>query len=165
MNLQPNSYIKRTFFVLCLLISQSISAQKIESSGSVGPVYGVGSAVAGGINLVVNVATIVQLSKLEGHKGLPALGLISGAAQITIGALNRQDKTPVVYPYYVTYINKQQQNLTYFNVGFGSLTVLLSVINLIANKQHEQRSISWNAESFQTSGSSMGFGVSLKKRF
>jgi hypothetical protein len=62
-------------------------------------------------------------------------------------------------------VDEKQRNLTIFNVGFGSLTVLLSTINLIANKQNEQRIFSWNVESFQTFGSSMGFGVSFKKRF
>ena len=55
---------------------------------SITPVYGVTSGAMGILNLSLNIVNGVQMDRLKGHNGVPVLGIISGAGQITIGAFN-----------------------------------------------------------------------------
>lgn len=126
------------------------------------PVYGVSTTAISVLNLSLNIVNGVQMDRLEGHNGVPVLGILSGIGQITIGAFNLP-KEEIFFNQ--TYINQRQKNVSYFNIGFGSATVILSTINSIVNRSQPQKSVSWNVYSIPTEGNNMGIAFSLIKRF
>src|SRR5690606_8533137 len=123
---------------------------------------GVSSSLVGGLNLSLNTINGIQISKGANSKTVPILGLITGAGQITLGALN-YPKEQMTWG--GTYVNSAQRNLSLINIGLGTSTMILSSWNLITNrKPKEKKSLSWNIYSFQTQDSNMGLGFSFTKR-
>ncbi len=127
----------------------------------ISPAYGVSSSLVGGLNLSLNTINGIQISKGANSKTAPILGLITGAGQITLGALN-YPKEQMTWG--GTYVNPAQRNLSLINIGLGTSTMILSSWNLITNRKPKEKSLSWNIYSFPTQDSNMGLGFSLTKR-
>ena len=131
------------------------------SDNYISPAYGVSSSLVGGLNLSLNTINGIQISKGANNKTVPILGLIAGAGQITLGALN-YPKEQMTWG--GTYVNPAQRNLSLINIGIGTSTLILSSWNLITNRKPKEKSLSWNIYSFPTQSSNMGLGFSLTKR-
>lgn len=124
--------------------------------------YKVSSALIGGLNLYMGTINGIHISKGSSNKTVPILGLISGAGQITLGALN--------YPKEQIFwngsdLNTSQRNLSLLNIGLGTGTLILSSWNLISNRKPKERSFSWNVYSFPIHNNTAGFGFNLMKKF
>lgn len=127
----------------------------------ISPAYGVSSSLIGGLNLSMNTINGIQISKGAKNKTVPILGLITGAGQITLGALN-YPKEQITWG--GTYVNSSQRNLSLINIGLGTSTLILSSWNLITNRKPKEKLFSWNVYSFPTQSSNFGLGFSLTKR-
>ncbi|MBL4585872.1 MAG: hypothetical protein JKX84_02260 [Flavobacteriales bacterium] len=89
------------------------------------------------------------------------MSLITGAGQVTLGALS--------YPndrrnWNGNYISASQRNLSLINIGLGTSTIILSAWNLIANRKPKEKSLSWDVYSFPTPEGNVGVSFILKKR-
>jgi hypothetical protein len=127
----------------------------------ISPTYGVSSSLVGGLNLSLITINGIQISKGTNSKTVPILGLVAGAGQITLGALN-YPKEQMTWG--GTYVNTAQRNLSLINIGLGTSTMILSSWNLITNRKPKEKSLSWNIYSFPTQDSNMGLAFSLTKR-
>jgi hypothetical protein len=145
--------------VECAMIQPSYGSPSIENN--ITPAYGISSSVLIGLNLSMNVINGIQLSKGAKFKTAPIVGLISGAGQITLGALNYPK---VQTGWNRTYINTAQRNLSFLNIGLGTSSMILSSWNLISNKKPKNKSVSWNIYSFPTQGKNFGLAFSLTKQ-
>lgn len=127
----------------------------------ISPAYGVSSSLIGGLNLSFNTINGIQISKGANSKTVPILGLITGAGQITIGALN-YPKEQLTWG--GPYVNPAQRNLSLINIGLGTSTLILSSWNLIANRKPKEKPVSWNIYNFRTQNNNMGLAFSFTKR-
>ncbi len=152
-------------FLVLFFTSFKSFGQSEEKGNSIDALYLLPSGFLGGVNLVSNIVNGMQLSKMEGHKGFPILGLLTGAGQLTIGIVNLNKNTTAAPLNGYATVNQKRKSLTVFNVGMGGLTVLLSSINLLANPNQKNQKIQLNVQEFYTVGNSPGFGLSLKTRF
>lgn len=128
----------------------------------ISPAYGISSSLVGGLNLSLNTINGIQISKGANNKSVPILGLVTGASQITLGALNypKEEKT-----FNGISVNESQRNLSLINIGLGTTTMILSSWNLITNRKPKEKSLTWNIYSFPTQGNTAGLGFNLTKRF
>ena len=127
----------------------------------ISPAYGVSSSLIGGLNMSFNTVNGIQISKGANSKTVPILGLITGAGQLTLGALNYPKEQMSINGILV---NESQRNLSLINIGLGTSTLILSSWNLIANRKPKDNSLSWNIYSFPTQDSNFGIGFNLTKR-
>lgn len=127
----------------------------------ISPAYGFCSSFISGLNLSMNTINIIQISKGANNKTVPIIGLITGAGQITHGALN-YPKEQITWS--GTNINTSQRNLSLINIGLGTSTLLLSSWNLMTNRKPKEKSFSWNVYSFPTQGNTPGIGFNLTKQ-
>lgn len=131
------------------------------SNNDISPVYGVSSSIIGGLNLSLNTINGIQISKGTNNKTVPILGLITGAGQITLGAI-KYPKEQLTWG--GTYVNPVQRNWSLLNIGLGTSTMILSSWNLITNRKPKEKSLSWNIYSYPTPSGNMGLGFSLTKQ-
>lgn len=129
---------------------------------TISPKNGISSSVLCGMNVSLNAVNITQISRGANNKVIPLLGLITGAGQITLGALN-YPKEQMTWGG-ETFVNPAQRNLSLINIGLGTGTLLLSSWNLITNRKTKLKSLAWNIYSFPTQHSAVGLGLSLTKR-
>src|SRR5438128_937673 len=93
-------------------------------------------ALASSLLIGTNVAfTLINVSPYYTKvKGISNLGMITGMAEIIVGALNiDQDKEIQVNGSTVLASYKAQNNLSYFNIAIGTATFVTSAINLFLN--------------------------------
>ncbi len=145
----------------CAMIQPTYGAAPAPADNYISTQYGVSSSLIGGLNLSLNTINGIQISKGANNKTVPILGLVTGASQITLGALNYPKKQRT---WGGTYVNPAQRNLSLINIGLGTGTMILSSWNLITNRKPKEKSFSWNIYSFPTQDSNMGLGFSLTKR-
>jgi len=125
----------------------------------VSPRYAVSSAVLGGFSLSLNTINGIQIAEGADRRTVPILGIATGLAQITIGAIN--------YPTERQYLGTtfpSQRNVSLMNIGLGTSTVILSTWNLIANKKPKEKSLAWSVYGFPTENNQLGVGFSLTKK-
>ena len=134
----------------------------IVTDNYITPAYGVSSSLVGGLNLSLNTINRIQISKGDNNKTVAILGLISGAGQITLGALNYPKEQTT---WGGTYIYPAQRNLSLINMGLGTSTMILSCWNLIRNRKPKEKSLSWNIYSFPTQDNNTGMAFSLRRKF
>lgn len=143
----------------CAMIQPAYTPTPTDNS--ISPVYGISSSLIGGLNMSLNTINGIQISKGTNSNTVPILGLIAGAGQITLGALNYPEEQ---FGLGGSYVNTSQRNLSLINIGLGTSTMILSSWNLITNRKPKEKSLSWNIYSFPTQNSNMGLGFSLTKR-
>lgn len=143
----------------CAMIQPAYNPVVTESN--IPAVNGVSSAALSGVNLSFNIINAVQISKGADNKLVPILGLVTGAGQITLGALNYPKEQ---WNWNGVYVDPAQRNLSLINIGLGTSTMILSSWNLITNRKPKDKTLSWNIYSFPVQGSNMGLGFSLTKR-
>lgn len=127
----------------------------------ISPRYGISSSVIGAVNLSLNTVNGIQISKGANNNTVAIFGLISGAGQISLGALNYPKEQMTMNGILV---NQSQRNLSLINIGLGTSTMILSSWNLITNRKPKERKMAWNIYSFPTQENNVGLGFSFTKR-
>ena len=135
----------------CAMIQPTYGYYEPDNYVSTG--YGISSAVFGGLNLSFNTINGVQMAKGTDRKAVAITGLFTGAGQFTLGALSIPNQ---YYP--------AERNLSFFNIGFGLSTMILSSWNLISNRKPRESSLSWNMYSTPTFDNRMTVGFRVIKR-
>lgn len=125
----------------------------------ISPAYGISSSIIGGLNLSLNTVNGIHISNGNSNKTAPAIGLITGAGQITLGAL-------MFKPAHVgiNHINKSKNTLSMINIGLGTTTMVLSSWNLITNRKPKSK-LTWNIYSFPTQDNRTGMAFRLTRKF
>jgi hypothetical protein len=147
----------------CAMIQPTYGPSPEVNYNYVSPEYGISSALIGGASLSFGVINGIQISNGSDNRTAAILGMVVGAGQITLGAVNHPEET--VFVNGSTAINESQRKLSLVNIGLGTSTLLLSTWNLIANREPKDKSVSWNIYSWPTEESTAGIGFSLRKRF
>jgi hypothetical protein len=125
--------------------------------------YGVSSGILGGANVAITLSNISNRGAKT--RGASYIGLVTGTAQIILGAINiRKDET--VYPmnnepYIISY--KNQNHLSYLNIAAGSSTIITSVLNLYINKKVKDKRNTFGLYSYPGMNREMNLGVSFAR--
>lgn len=134
----------------------------VYPSNYVSPAYAVSSSLLSGLNLSLNTINGIQISRGTNNKTVPIFGLISGAGQIALGALNYPNEQIGLNG---NFQNQSQRNFSLINIGLGTSTIILSGWNLIRNRKPQEKTFSWNIYGLPAQRSQIGLGFSLSKRF
>ena len=128
--------------------------------------YGISSGVLGGFNVAVSTITLAGGFGNGNAKTLSYIGLLSGATQIILGAGNIRSDKEDSYTLYNTRIKsyKAQNNLSYFNIGMGTTTMLTSALNLVINSKMKDKRTALNLYSYPGLNNEMNLGLSFARR-
>ncbi|MBF9220595.1 hypothetical protein [Hymenobacter ruricola] len=124
--------------------------------------YAVGSAMWGGINVMLGAANASQFNRPEVGKGAAYAGVLSGTGQLLLGALRLPNDQLGINWSPVTN-NSSVRTVSYLNIGLGTATVALSAWNLISHRNAALRKTTVGAVTFP--GPAGGSGLSLTHRF
>ena len=116
--------------------------------------YGISSSVLGGVNLAVSIANFSAGS--DNSNTLGYIGLITGTAQIVLGAANVKELE--------SYGSRAQNNLSYLNIAMGTTTFLSSTIRMIRNKKNRNMRNAYNIYSYPNYNNSLTMGVVVRRR-
>jgi hypothetical protein len=126
------------------------------------PGFGYATAVFSGANVALSVMNVSQINRQSQGLFTPILGMVLGAGQITLGALNFPE---IQYVWSGTYINEAQRNYALMNVALGTSSVIFSTWSLITRKPIKSKDISWNVAAYPTSKSQLNLAFSFRKSF
>ena len=134
--------------------------QKVEQP--IKPGYGVSSGVLTGVNIAITITNLA--SRNPGSRTMNYVGLVTGAAQVILGATNiRKDveyePMSSFYPSGKSY--KAQNNLSYLNIASGSATMITSAVNLFVNQKLNTKRNAFNLYSYPGMNQEMNMGVSF----
>ena len=130
--------------------------QPIKSS------YGVSSGVLGGVNIAITAINIAGRNPRSNT--MSYVGLVTGAAQIVLGATNikkdvESEPMSSFYPSGKSY--KAQNNLSYLNIAAGSATMITSAVNIYLNKKLSTKRNAFNLYSYPGMNQELNMGVSF----
>ncbi len=119
--------------------------------------YGIASSVLGGANMAFNTINIMQIGKGSTNKVVPGIGVLTGASQALMGVLMLSDSEN---------LGRDARTLSYFNIGLGTSTLILSSYNLITNKKPKiNRRTNFSVFPYETREQTVGIGVAFSRRF
>ncbi|MEO5571704.1 MAG: hypothetical protein ABIT08_16820 [Bacteroidia bacterium] len=148
----------KTFFILIGIffgiLHYSTGQYNVSPAGGINVVY-TGLFVCS--NLGINALNINQINNKSENNTLPIIGLITGASEIAVGFHGLSIKEE--YP------NIDFGTLSNINFGLGTVTIILSTINLISPKRKKQSLISWNFCSIKTFNNYSIHGIRMSRRF
>ena len=126
--------------------------------------HAISSSILSGMNVSMSTINTLQIINGRENNTAPIIGMVSGAGQIVLGAINYpyQNETYVNNPNFTE--NPTLRNLSMINIGLGASTLVLSTWNLFSNKNPKDKSTSWNLYSFPTHTNNMGLGFSFTKQ-
>ncbi|MBJ6109321.1 hypothetical protein JAO73_09875 [Hymenobacter sp. BT523] len=124
--------------------------------------YAVGSAVWGGVNVMLSAANASQFNRPDAGKGAAYAGVLSGTGQLLTGALRLpNDVRGINWIGGTTY--GTERTISYLNIGMGTATLALSAWNLISHRNAALRNTAVGVVNFP--GPAGGSGLSLTRRF
>jgi hypothetical protein len=126
------------------------------------PGFGYATAVFSGANVALSVMNVSQINRQNQGLFTPILGMVLGAGQITLGALNFPE---IQYGWSGSYINEAQRNYALMNVALGTSSVIFSTWSLITRKPAKTRNVSWNVGAFPTNRNQLNVAFSFRKSF
>jgi hypothetical protein len=126
------------------------------------PGFGYATAVFSGANITLSVMNVSQINRQNQGLFTPILGMVLGAGQITLGALNFPK---IQYGWSGSYINEAQRNYALMNVALGTSSVIFSTWSLITRKPDKTRNVSWNVGAFPTNRNQLNVAFSFRKSF
>ena len=147
----------------CAMIQPTYSPSPTYSYNYISPDYGLASSLIGGLNLSLITVNGIQIGTGTTNQAAPIFGLITGAGQLTLGAIVYWKEINTVYSQY--YSNESAKALSMVNMGLGTTTMILSSWNLITNHKPKDKLTSWNIYNFPTQGNYTGMAFSLTRRF
>jgi hypothetical protein len=146
----------------CAMIQPTYGPTPVYTYNHITRAYGISSSIIGGLNLSLNTVNGIQIGKGTTNKTVPIIGLITGAAQITIGSAMFPEE---INNWGTNYTNERQKTLSMVNIGLGTTTMILSAWNLISNRKPKDKLMTWNIYSFPTQDNNTGLALSLTRRF
>jgi hypothetical protein len=144
------------------MIQPAYGPVPVENYNYIEPMYGLSSALIGGVNLSLSTINGIQINNGTTSKFVSKIGIISGAGQVVLGLINfpNEEKTRNLI---VT--NESQKKLALLNIGIGTSTIILSVWNRWANKKRQEKLTTWNIYSFPTENNENGVAFTLTRKF
>jgi hypothetical protein len=128
--------------------------------------YAVGSAVWGGVNVMLAAANASQFNQPSVRRGTAYAGVLSGTGQLLLGAL----RLPADKPDGGIYIGRipiksyaAERTVSFLNIGAGTATLALSAWNLFSHRPAKVGGTAVGVVSFP--GQSGGAGLSLTRQF
>ena len=134
----------------------------IPTENYITPGFGYATAVFSGMNVALSIMNISQINRQNQGLFTPIIGMVLGAGQITIGALNFPE---IQYGWSGSYINESQRNYALMNVALGTSTMIFSTWSLITRKTVKTRNVSWNVGAFPTNINQLNVAFSFRKTF
>jgi hypothetical protein len=144
----------------CAMIQPSYGPTPTENY--ITPGFGYATAVFSGANVALSVMNVSQINRQNQGLFTPILGMVLGAGQITLGALNFPE---IQYGWSGSYINEAQRNYALMNVALGTSSVIFSTWSLITRKPAKTRNVSWNVGAFPTNRNQLNMAFSFRKSF
>ncbi|MDG1330988.1 MAG: hypothetical protein P8P74_01555 [Crocinitomicaceae bacterium] len=151
----------------CAMIQPTYGSPIYYDENYVPPGYAISSSAISGIGLSTSLISMSNLKKpSKGGWIAPTIGMASGVSQITLGAINynRQYIDPWTWS---GSVNKRNQNLSMFNIAFGTFSTAFNTYALIQQiRGKKTRSdLSWNVFGYQSPNNDISVGFNLVKRF
>jgi hypothetical protein len=128
--------------------------------------YAVGSAVWGGVNVMLSAANASQFNLPNVGRGAAYAGVLSGAGQMVLGGLRlRNDVNPDGIYRNVPPIKSYaaERTVSYLNIGAGTATLALSAWNIFSHRKAGNDRTAVGVVSIP--GPAGGSGLSLTRRF
>ncbi len=147
----------------CAMIQPTYGPVPTYSYNYISPNYGIASSIIGGLNLAFITVNGIQIGTGTTSQTAPVFGIITGAGQLTLGAVVFYNETNNNWGQ--MYSNESQKALSMVNMGLGTTTMILSTWNLIANHQPKEKLTTWNIYNFPTQDNYTGMAFSLTRRF
>lgn len=147
----------------CAMIQPTYGPAPTYSYNYISPNYGIASSIIGGLNLAFITVNGIQIGTGTTSQTAPVFGIITGAGQLTLGAVVFYNETNNNWGQ--MYSNESQKALSMVNMGLGTTTMILSTWNLIANHQPKEKLTIWNIYNFPTQYNYNGMAFSLTRRF
>jgi hypothetical protein len=126
------------------------------------PEYGISSSIISGVNISLNTINGIQIANGSSDFTVPIIGLLSGASQTILGAVNFPKEIETINGYET---NESQKALSMINIGLGTATLILSTWNLCNKRKPESKPTVWNIYNFQTPDNKTGLAFSLTHKF
>jgi hypothetical protein len=153
----------------CAMIQPTYSTPPENDPNYIPTAYALSSSAISGIGLST---TLISMGNLKTPTKFgwitPAVGITAGISQLTIGAINYNRQFPNdAWGWGSSSIYKRHQNLSMFNVGFGTLTTALNSYALFQQLRGKKKrtDLSWNVYGFQSPKKDYSFGFNLIKQF
>ncbi|MCJ8292031.1 MAG: hypothetical protein HRT58_19290 [Crocinitomicaceae bacterium] len=165
------TWVKQSGLTLkeCAMI-QPTYGSPLESDPNYIPTgYAVSSSAITGIGLSTSLISLGNLKNPQKNGWIvPSIGIASGVSQITLGALNYNREfigNPWINPY--PSIHKRNQNLSMFNIAFGTFTTAFNTYALIQQLRGKKKrnDLSWNVFGYQSPSNDLTIGFNFVKRF
>lgn len=153
----------------CAMIQPTYNSYYVPNPDYIPADYAISSSALTGIGFSTSLISMVNL-KTPSKNGwiAPTIGIASGVGQITLGALNynRNNCSNDWYCYYPT-VQKRHQNLSMFNIAFGTFTTAFNTYALIQQIRGKKKrnDLSWNVFGYQSPSKDVTLGFNLIKRF
>jgi hypothetical protein len=144
----------------CAMIQPTYGSTPTENY--ITPGFGYATAVFSGANVALSVMNVSQINRQNQGLFTPILGMVFGAGQITLGALNFPE---IQYGWSGSYINEAQRNYALMNVALVTSSVIFSTWSLITRKTAKTRNVSWNVGAFPTNRNQLNVAFSFRKSF
>ncbi|WP_426062141.1 hypothetical protein [Hymenobacter sp. B1770] len=153
----------------CALIQPTYgSPNPVLSANPVPTSYAVGSAVWGGINVMLAAANASQFNQPDAGRGAAYAGVLSGTGQVLLGALRLPADEPNGgrYPGYGLPTGKSfaaERAVSFLNIGAGTATAALSFWNLLHHRPADAGRTAVSVVNYP--GQIGGTGLSFTRRF
>ncbi|SFP81970.1 hypothetical protein [Hymenobacter arizonensis] len=129
--------------------------------------YAAGSAVWGGINVMLAAANASQFNQPGAGRGAAYAGVLSGTGQVLLGALRLPTDEPsrpsIGYGPPVVKSFAAERTVSFLNIGAGTATVALSFWNLLRHCTAEPTRMAVGVVTYP--GQAGGTGLTLTRRF
>ncbi|HEX8327408.1 MAG TPA: hypothetical protein VF629_07695 [Hymenobacter sp.] len=132
--------------------------------------YAVGSAIWGGVNVMLGAANASQFNRPNPGRGAAYAGVLSGAGQLVLGALRLRDDVvddnfyqygPYGPPPTKSYA--AERTVSYLNIGAGTATLALGAWNLFSHRKPSTDRTAVGVVNYP--GPAGGTGLSFTRRF
>lgn len=150
----------------CAMIQPQYAPGGTQNVNNVKPAFAISSTLLMGVNVASTVVNGIQVGTGTMRGGAPALGIIGGTGQITLGIIGFKKKIDGGGMLRTTdYGNNSQRSISMLNMAVGSLTVGMSIWNIAANKKAIEKRSAWDLHSFPDANGKSGVALSFTRKF
>lgn len=150
----------------CAMIQPQYAPGATQNVNNVKPSYAVSSTLLMGVNVASSVVNGIQVATGSMRGGAPALGIIGGTGQITMGIIGYKKKADGSGMIRTSnYGNNSQRSVSMLNMAVGSLTIGMSIWNIAAHKKAMERRSAWDVRSFPDANGKSGVALSFTHKF
>lgn len=150
----------------CAMIQPQYAPGATQNVNNVKPSYAISSTLLMGVNVASTVVNGIQVATGSMRGGAPALGIIGGTGQITMGIIGYKKKADGSGMIRTSnYGNNSQRSVSMLNMAVGSLTIGMSIWNIAAHKKAMERRSAWDVRSFPDANGKSGVALSFTHKF